>query len=316
MKQIVAVLAGALLLFGMGLPACAQTSAKESDEERKARILENLMYEFPQLADVEVEMGPLEATDLSGLEHGRFTVNGQQTQEFLVTAEGTLYLIGGEPIDVSRTADDLAAAQSEREAEKAREAQELHARLDKAIEGLPVRGPAEAPITIVEFSDFQCPYCARAAETVETLLEKYPDDVRLVYVQFPLDQIHPWARSASVAAVCAARQDDDAFWTLHDRYFLNQRSLEPGDVLTESKRYIAESGIDLAAWEACTTDQSSAAYQESMQAVEAGLALGQELGIRSTPSFFINGRPVIGAESLETFERVIGEARQSLDDAR
>jgi hypothetical protein len=94
------------------------------------------------------------------------------------------------------------------------------------------------PVTIVEFSDFQCPFCARVHGTLERLLANNPQTVRLIYVQYPLPN-HQWARPASMAALCAAQQDDEAFWTLHDRYFEHQREMTPQNVVERSRNVAA-----------------------------------------------------------------------------
>ena len=154
-------------------------------------------------------------------------------------------------------------------------------------------GPQDAPITIVEFGDFQCPYCRRwHAEVYEPLLASYPGQIRIIYRHLPLTSIHPDAFSAAEAAMCAGEQD--AFWQYHDKLFSSEAL--GSEVYTQ---YAQELGLDTTAFEACMTDHT---YQEAIQK-DSDFAL--DLGIRSTPTFFVNGLAIVGAQPLDVFQQVI-----------
>ena len=157
----------------------------------------------------------------------------------------------------------------------------------------PSQGPASAPVTIVEFSDFQCPYCAQAALTLRQLSKQYGDRVRLVFRHFPLKQIHPHAEKAAEAASCAGEQGH--FWEMHDRLFENQAHLDPADL----KRYASDLHLNTAAFGRCL-DSGRAASR-----VQRDAAAGEELGVRGTPGIFVNGRMFKGALPLQRFARVI-----------
>jgi len=157
----------------------------------------------------------------------------------------------------------------------------------------PSLGPDTAPVTIVEFSDFQCPFCARSGPVVKQVVERFPGQVRVVYRHFPLDSIHPRARPAAEASACASEQG--RFWEYHDALFANARALEDADL----ERYAAELGLDEGAFQDCVAEGR---YR---QAVERDLADGRSAGVSGTPSFFINGRLLGGAQPLEEFVRVI-----------
>ncbi len=302
----------ALLILGCSSPQANGQAADEPAEQRKERILANLKFLFPQIQQYNVVMGELTPSDIEGLERGSFTINERQTQQFLVTTDDKqLFLLAAEPVDVSLTSEELAALVAEREAAAAREARERGTELAEAVKGLPVRGNPEAPVTIVEFSDFQCPYCARAYNTVEEVLAKFPEDVKLVYVHFPLPN-HPWAKPAAIASVCAAQQDPVAFWALHDGYFENQRTINPDNVIEKSKAFLDGAGIDLDVWTACAEDTESVAYQGAAAAVEGALQMGSKYGVTGTPGFFVNGRFVSGAQPLEAFEELITQAKQDV----
>jgi protein-disulfide isomerase len=159
----------------------------------------------------------------------------------------------------------------------------------------PSLGSASAPVTIVEFSDFQCPFCQRVAPTLKRVRETYGDKIRIVWKDFPLTQIHPQAFKAGEAAHCAGEQGK--FWEYHDRLFANQQALEASDL----KKYGADLGLDAAKFNACV---DSAKYGDR---VRAGVEQGSKLGVNSTPTLYVNGRVLSGAQPYETFVTVIDE---------
>jgi len=161
----------------------------------------------------------------------------------------------------------------------------------------PVRGPANAPVTIVEFSDFQCPFCGRAEPLVEQVLKAYPDKVRLVYKNFPLTSIHPWALGAAKAAVAAAKQGK--YWQMHDILFANQTDLRAEKL----KEYAAKIGLDVPRWE---KDMNS---PQTDAAINADMELANSARVRGTPTFFVNGREV-EARSFQSFKTMIDAALQ------
>jgi protein-disulfide isomerase len=163
------------------------------------------------------------------------------------------------------------------------------------IEGAPVRGAADAAVTIVEFSDFHCPFCQRAQATLQKVLEQYPGKVKHAYRDFPVDQTHPQARPAAEAARCA--QDQGKFWEYHDLLFTNAPRASADDL----RRYAAQIGLDMPAFERCVSNGVHRAT------VQRDREEGARLGVRGTPAFFINGRHLEGAQPVDAFVRVIEE---------
>lgn len=157
-----------------------------------------------------------------------------------------------------------------------------------------VKGGANAPIEIIEFSDFQCPFCQRAQPTIEQVLKTYGDRVRLVYRHFPLGN-HPQARPAAEASECAAEQS--RFWPYHDKLFANPSRLADADL----KQHAAELGLDVSKFNACVDSHKYKAQ------VETDMRDGEEAGVSGTPAFFINGRMISGAQPFDAFKRVIEE---------
>lgn len=171
--------------------------------------------------------------------------------------------------------------------------QPQYTRYDIPTENSYALGPADAPITIVEFSDFECPFCRRwHAEVYKPLLAAYPGKIRLVYRNLPLTSIHPDALAAAEAAMCAGEQD--VYWKYHDKLFSSE-SLGNSTYL----QYAQDLGLNMTTFQACLTDHK---YQK---AIEADSDFAINLGIRSTPTFFINGLAIVGAQPLDVFKQVI-----------
>ena len=158
----------------------------------------------------------------------------------------------------------------------------------------PSKGPAGAPITIVEFSDFECPYCVKAEPTVKALLAKYPNQVKLVYRDFPLP-MHSHAPKAAEAAHCAG--DQGKYWEMHEKLFASQQKLD----VPALKGYAKELGLDQGKFDKCIDSGDKA------KVVEANKAAGSKVGVTGTPAFFINGRLISGAQPLEAFTAIVDQ---------
>ncbi len=309
--KLFAVFAVALAVVATLTPPSLVAAQEDPAEARKAQILANLKLAFPQLEQLGVVMNDITSSPFEGLDEGSFTVQtprGPNNQKFLVAADNTRLFLVGEPIDVSRSPAEIKAELAKRAEEKARAAAERSKELEASIAGLPVRGNPDAPVTIIEFSDFQCPYCSRGAATVEQILQKYPDDVKFVFKHFPLN-FHPWAKPAAIASRCAAQQNPEAFWTLHDQYFAQQKELTPENVIEKSKEYLADAGIDMEAWASCANDPESEAYKAAAAAIDADMEFGAKMGVTGTPGFFVNGEFLNGAQPITAFEPLIEKAK-------
>jgi protein-disulfide isomerase len=160
--------------------------------------------------------------------------------------------------------------------------------------GHPSLGTKNAPITIVEFTDFQCPFCRASENTVKQIRSKYGDKVRLVHMDFPLS-FHSHALDAAKAARCA--NDQNKFWQFHDSLFENQGKLSPADLKQTAKTL----GLNSAEFDACFDK----AKHESE--IKSDMAAGEKLGVDGTPAFFIDGRPIVGAQPLPQFEQIIDD---------
>jgi protein-disulfide isomerase len=165
------------------------------------------------------------------------------------------------------------------------------------LDGAPSLGPRDARVTLVEFSDFECPHCQELYEAMKTVETEYPQ-IRIVYKNFPLTTIHPWAETAAIGGRCAFEQSPAAFWKMESSIFDNQDVITPDNVWDDLVDYATKAGLDPAKFKACM------ASADAKQAVEEDHAEGVAMGVDSTPTIYINGRPLIGGDLL-TLEQYI-----------
>ncbi len=205
------------------------------------------------------------------------------------------------PEQVSKISDALERSlRARQEQEQQKQAQAQQEQIENQfknpqqmdIGSSPVRGNANARVTIVEFSDFQCPYCQRGATVMEEVIKAYPNDVKLVFKNFPLS-FHQQAKPAALAALAAGKQGK--FWEMHDFLFTNQGSLNEASFMNFAKAL----KLNESKFKADMKDP------KLDQAVEADIAYGSKVGVGGTPAFFINGVLVSGAQPFENFKAVI-----------
>jgi protein-disulfide isomerase len=165
-------------------------------------------------------------------------------------------------------------------------------RVTLELAGAPVRGPENAKVTVVVYSDFQCPFCAKGATRIHELEKMYGDKVRFAFKHLPLP-FHPDAKLAAAAAIAAQRQGK--FWELHDRLFANQRELDREGLVSQAKAI----GLNVSQFEGDLEDP------EVIAQVERDQAEAKRFGINGTPTFFVNGRKITGAQPLDTFRTLI-----------
>jgi len=192
------------------------------------------------------------------------TLGSESNAAIMRISKDGRYLIPGDVLDAS--ADPFAAN-----------------RKQLLTRGRPSIGPANAPVTVVEFIDFQCPHCRQLDRTLRELRPQYPQ-VRFVIKNFPLTQIHPWAMTGAIAAECAFRQNPQAFWKLHDALFDEQDTITPTNAWEKMLALAQNAGLDQDTFRACM------ASQEAKQAIDQDIQQGQALRIANTPTVFINGR--------------------------
>ena len=262
-----------LLLLLLTAPlACAQQSAAPVSAETQKSIEAFLRNYFALGPDIKITVGTPKEIGNSGLSEVPIDVKsseGSDTVKMYLTKDGR-YLLRGELNDL--TADPLAANISKFN-----------------LTNAPVFGDPKATITIVEYSDFECPVCRSLHDVLRGLLPKYPQ-VKVVFKDFPLEALHPWARTAAIAGRCAYQQDPKAFWKLYDLIYDNQEVISASNAWDKMLEYAGRSGLNVDTFKSCMSSPQASGE------VDASLTNGKELDVRSTPTVFVNGRRINGAD--------------------
>ena len=271
-------------LAGLLAVASIGATAALADDAANQKIIDYYRRKSNLPPEVEVKVTDIKDGKIPGTKTATLTMSrgGQsQSSEVVMSPDGR-YVIFGELEDV--TADPFKA---------------IAAKIK--TEGKPVRGPKDAKVTIVEFSDFQCPYCARAHQTMsDQVMKEYNGKVKLVYKNFPLG-FHPWAEPAAVAGACAFEQDPEAFWKLYDYFFANQQQLNPQNVKEKATEELKGTKVNMEKWNDCFDNK------KTLDKIKADMAEGQSVGVTGTPAFVINGRKISGAQPFQNFKAVIDD---------
>jgi protein-disulfide isomerase len=231
-----------------------------ADTAVKVAAPKDIGVEGLQEVDVEVKVG-----------------ENQQTGKVYVTRDGK-YMFRGELSDLAK--DPMAETRAQLQTKDS-----------------PSLGPANAPVTLVEFSDFECPVCRNLHDALRGLLPNYPQ-VRVVFKDYPIEQIHPWARTAAIAGRCAYQQDPKVFWKMYDLIYDGQETISAENAWGKMTDFAGQSGLNLDAFKACM------ASPEAGAAVNASRDNGIQLEVGSTPTIFVNGRRIVGADP-HTLEQYI-----------
>lgn len=172
---------------------------------------------------------------------------------------------------------------------------ETRAKID--LKSAPSVGSPTATVTVVEFADFECPVCRQLHDQLKTVLANYPQ-VKFYFKDFPIEQIHPWAKTAALAGRCAFTQKPNAFWRMYDGFYDSQDLVSAANAWDKAVDFAAQAGLDQAAFKSCLASPEAAA------AVDASVANARLVEVTSTPTIFVNGRRVVGADAA-TIERYI-----------
>jgi protein-disulfide isomerase len=277
---------GALMLFA-ALSLAANPPVASAQDDLTKNLVE--YYTLTQNPGNPVKVQSIEAAPLEGFKKGILLGDRGRQVPFVITNDGK-YAVFGELVNVSDTA-------AIRKGFK-----DTMAKID--LKDRITKGPDNAKVTIVEYSDFQCPYCTRGYNTIENeVLKQYGDKVRFAYKHLPLN-FHPAAMPAAIAVECAGAQNEDAYWKLYSFFFENQQRLtqagaDKGKVKELSHEGLKDSKVDVAKFDKCVDGN------ETQARVQADMAEAASLGIQGTPGFVINGRPLKGAYPFASFKAII-----------
>jgi protein-disulfide isomerase len=231
-------------------------------------------------ADTTVKVAAPKDIGVEGLQELDIEVKigeNQQTGKVYVTKDGK-FMFRGELSDLSK--DPLAENRAQLQTKDS-----------------PSLGPANAPVTLVEFSDFECPVCRSLHDALRGLLPNYPQ-LRVVFKDYPLEQIHPWARTAALAGRCAYQQSPAAFWKMYDLIYDGQDLISAENAWAKMTDFASRSGLNPETFKTCM------ASPEAGAAIDASRANGLQLEVGSTPTMFVNGRRIVGADP-HTLEQYI-----------
>jgi len=252
-------------------PASAVAALAPSPTQKNIETYLRHLYAFGP--DVLLVVGPPKETAVEGLLETTIDLtiaDNKQAVKFYVSKDGK-FLFRGEMSDLTK--DPLAESRAQIQMKDA-----------------PSLGEPTAAVTLVEYSDFECPVCRSLHDVLRGLLPNYVGKVRVVFKDFPLEQLHPWARTAAIAGRCAYLQNLQAFWKMYDFIYDNQEIISAANAWTKMVDYAGQSGLDVDAFKSCM------ASPEAGEAVNASRANGQQLDVNSTPTVFVNGRRLVGAD--------------------
>ena len=281
--------------FILFLLVCLGCSAQLAPADLTQRIERQLRASYNVPAAVKMIISSPRASEFANYDAVTVTFDGdgkKQTYEFLLSKDQKT-LVRLTKMDLSK--DPYA---------------EVMKKID--VKGRPVRGNSNAKVVVVNYDDFQCPYCSRVHETLfPALLKEYGDRVAFIYKDFPLSEIHPWATHASVNANCLAAQSNDAYWDFADythanRQVVNSEKGLDNQLAALDRNTLAEAGkfhLDASKLQSCIKDQKD-------DAVKASVKEGESLGVSGTPTMFVNGEMVDGARSTTEFRVVFDNALQ------
>ena len=277
------------LLLTVGCSA-QSTKTDENNAALNRRIEQKVRMTFNLPTSIDVTVGQRGPSEIPGYDKIPVTLSSDKrksTHDFLISKDNTA-IIEWEKLDISKDVMDSIA-----------------------ITGRPERGNKDAKVTIVNYDDFECPFCSRMHQTLfPDLMKTYGNQVRVVYKDYPLVEIHPWAMHAAVDANCLAAQSNDAYWEFADYDHANQKAIngEKRDVTEEDER-LDQITLDLGKKHNVNVDQLQACVKKQDEtAVRASMAEGDKLGVDATPTMFVNGERLSGVQTDSMMRAVIDRA--------
>lgn len=216
-----------------------------------------------------IDVSKFKDSKLAGFKEGSFNMGGRQTVPVFISGNGKFLVLGTEIYDT--TVDPH---------------KEIMEKI--SLKGVPTKGAENAEIVIVEYSDFQCPFCKRGKDMLPQILKEYDGKVKIAYKQLPLRN-HNWAMPAAIASVCAYQQGNDKFWAFHDKLFDSQKDITLENSKDKFNQYAKEVGLDTKKFDTCLDSK------EVKAEVEGQMKEATEVGVQSTPTFIVNGMIVPGA---------------------
>lgn len=283
-KAVILIVSTALL--GLWAPVYAGTTTSASDQAVRDKVANYLRQRFSVAESAKIDVTPLRASIYPGFEITTVTVEegkNKASQQYYISKDGS-YLIQGTIFGLN--------------SDPRQEVEHLIHTQDE-----PSAGPASAPVTIVEYADLECPMCAEMQQFIEKqLLPRYGNKVRVVFKEFPLFSIHPWAVEAAVADECAYQLEPAKFLAYRSLIFENQKAIQKDTAGQQLLDFGAQAGLDREKLSACISSKGSLPH------VREDFVEGEKLNVASTPTFFINGKFVPGGVTADQFFKLVDQA--------
>jgi len=277
----------ALVFTASSFSATELSAQNPTPDELKHKVEAYLRNMFAFGPAIKIAVGDFKDTGIPGLLETQINViieGNKEDAKMWVSKDGKC-LLRGELNDMTK--DPLA---------------DSRAKLD--LKNAPSTGNPNGTITMVEFADFECPVCRNLHQTLRETLPKYPQ-VRLVFKDLPLEQVHPWARTAALAGRCVYQQNAEAFWKMYDFLYDNQDLITAANAWDKMADYAGQAGVNTETFKVCMTGPDAAA------AVDASIANAKLLDVNSTPTLLVNGRRVVGADARQLEQVLQYEIQQS-----
>ena len=279
MKALKCLVVAGIVLLGLSAAGLgtAQTAQSSEVQKRIEQYLRHIYAFGPEVKLVVPEPRDSEVPGLLVTTVQLTSGDSHDTAKMYISRDGK-FLFRGDMTDMSK--DPLA---------------ETRAKID--LKNAPSMGNSTATVTVVEFADFECPVCRQLHDQLKTVLPNYPQ-VKFYFKDFPIEQIHPWAKTAALAGRCAFNQKPNAFWKIYDGFYESQDLVSAANAWDKAVDFAGQAGLDATSFKTCLGSPEAAA------AVEASVANARLLEVTSTPTIFVNGRRIVGADAA-TIERYI-----------
>jgi protein-disulfide isomerase len=270
-KLVVPSLLVCLFTFSAAAQTAHRSSTSDSVLRQRIEAFLNRTVGWQGLDQMQVKsIGPADSSGLRKVQVHLSKGDQQADQTYYITADGRRIIQG----DVEELSGDPWGTTREK--------------LNRELSGAPAEGPASAPVTLVEFSDLECPHCKNANQVIQQVVGQSGDKLRVVFKSFPLVKIHPWSMAAAIAGVCVTEQNARNFWPFAQAVFDHQEQLTPENAAARLRDFAMESGSNPDQYDACMRSP------QARQRVEDSLHQGESVGVISTPTLFINGRKIEG----------------------
>jgi len=285
-----------LALWSPGL-LLSQTNGAPTDEQLRQLVRDYVARSVVLVPLKDIEIAELGPADAHGIRKVVVRLNNSQppvTNILYITADGGEVLRG--PLE-ELSSDPWSGTRE---------------KLAPLIAGAPAIGPADATVTVVEFGDFECPFCAQLNGELEQLRAAYPKTLRWIFRNYPLTHIHPWARTAAISGECVAQQGATVFWKFEHLIFQRQDEITPEGAVRQLRVIAVQCGAQPTAYDRCAQSPETATRVETRTADE------DAFGVTATPTLFINGRRISGAISLDALKTAVDDelaliSRQTAD---